>query len=85
MIIVAESELYQFPITKQMMIELDAEFGGGTMKQFIESQNKLPSKVFIRKSTAMQLYFEFMECLYSREKLKKLQRGKKWWRISFAT
>lgn len=69
-------ELYSFPVTKEMMIDLDDNFGGGLMRNFIDDQKKLPLKIFIKKSTAMQLYLEMIECLYSQEEEKKFERAK---------
>lgn len=71
-----EEEFTRFPITKQMVLDLDEEFGGGSMKGFIESQQKLPAKVFLKKTTAMQIYLELMECIYSHDEEKKLEREK---------
>lgn len=63
-------ELQAVPISNDLILELDEEYGGGLLRV---SQGKLPTKVFIKRSTAHQLYLEIMEAFYSHEEETKLQ------------
>lgn len=66
-------ELQEVTISNEMILELDEEYGGGLLKHMkTSSQQMLPPKVFIKRSTAHLLYLEIMESVYSREEEAKL-------------
>jgi DNA-nicking Smr family endonuclease len=62
----------QLTIDRNLLLELDDEYGGGLLRGF-PSDVKLPSKVFVRKSIACQLYLDIMEAYYAQEEENRLQ------------
>lgn len=67
-----DGELKALTIPKELITELDEEFGH-CLKSFLSSKYKFPPKIFIQKSTAMQLYLEIMEAYYSQEEEARLE------------
>jgi hypothetical protein len=66
-------ELQHLSIAKELIIELDEEYGGGLIKSLIDQENQFPPKIFIRKSVAYQLYLEIMEAFYTQQEESKLK------------
>lgn len=66
-------ELHSLTISNELITELDEEYGGGCLKNIVNNKHKFPPKIFIRKSTAMQLYLEIMEAYYSQEEEARLE------------
>lgn len=66
-------ELHALTIADELILELDEEYGGGLLREIMDQNHKFPSKIFIKKSTAHQLYLEIMEAYYSQEEEARLQ------------
>ena len=66
-------ELQALTISNVLIMELDEEYGGGCLKSEMDNQHKLPLKIFIKKSTAHQLYLEIMEAFYSQKEEARLE------------
>lgn len=73
----ASDELHALTIADDLILELDEEYGGGLLKEIMDVNHKFPSKIFIKKSTAHQLYLEIMEAYYGREEEARLLTLKK--------
>lgn len=71
-------ELHSLTISEELIHELDEEYGGGLLKHRMSGKDtKFPSKIFVKKSVAHQLYCEIMECFYSREEEMRLENLQK--------
>jgi DNA-nicking Smr family endonuclease/predicted kinase len=67
-------ELHALPISHNLILALDEEYGGGLLKGMDGLQTKFPPIIFVKKSTAHKLYEEIMETFYSQEEEARLQR-----------
>lgn len=67
-----DDELQAVTISSELILELDEEYGGGLLKS-LRNGTGLPPKVFVKRSTAYQLYKEILEAFQSHEEEKKIQ------------
>lgn len=65
-------ELQPLTISKELLLELDEEYGGGLIKSYMSGEDfEFPSQFFVKKSIAHQLYIELMQCFCSQQEEKK--------------
>lgn len=69
-------ELHELTIPENLVMELDEEYGGGLLKEMMESTLKFPTKMFIKKSTAHQFYLDIVEACHSRKEEARFQAMK---------
>lgn len=69
-------ELHALPISNDLILELDEEYGGGLLSHLMEDKT-FPPKIFIKRSTAHLFYLDIMEAYYSQCEEEKLMTLKK--------
>jgi len=72
---IEEETLVPLSIKENLIMELDVLFGDGNsvLKDVLEQHRKNETKVFIKSSTAKQLYNEILETFYSHQEEAKLK------------
>lgn len=68
-----EEELHALPISKQLIMELDDQYGGGLLRDTVGKDHKFPPLIFIKRSTAHLLYLDVMAAHYSQEEESRLR------------